>query len=392
MSIERDKLAVVCLCMPPTVGGSGILINNLLREYPGEVEAISGAEYGSKIDPAFRPPWKTHCLRFWPPLLQRAVDHLSRVHYFLAQRFIYSRLKMIRPAVVLAACPEGLYFAAAFVACRKLRIPFWGHMHDLWLENLNRDPFKRSVALYWEPIIFREAKRIFCMTEMQRDYYGAKYDREFDILPHCVPGETVVPDRMTVRTKPPGAEILVLYTGSTSQGMNLDALKGFVACIDNLPANYKIKMLTAADAEGCRRLGIYHDRIEYAWVSVAESRRLVRECDVLFLPLSFKNCRADEVRTVFATKTLDYLVSGIPILAYSPPDSFHSTSARANGWAHVVDEDNPELLARGIRELAENSAIRQRVVDCALQEARRRAPRPWAKKLEGYFAKDRMCR
>jgi glycosyltransferase involved in cell wall biosynthesis len=226
------------------------------------------------------------------------------------------------------------------------------------------------------------------MTEMQREHYAARYARPFEILPHCVPGDTSVPDNVTVRTKPPGTDLQILYTGSTSQAMNLDALQGFVACIDRLPAHYKIKMLTPADVQACRRLGIYHERIEYAWVSVAESRRMVQECDVLFLPLSFKNCKAHEVRTVFATKTLDYLVSGVPILAYGPPDCFHTTSARQNGWGHVIDKDDPEILARGIQELAENAAIRQRVVDCALKEARRRDPCLWAETLERDLAAD----
>ena len=68
MAIAGKKLAVVCRCLPPSVGGSGVLMNNLLRAYRGEVEAISGAEYGGKVDPGFRPPWKTHCLRFRPPV------------------------------------------------------------------------------------------------------------------------------------------------------------------------------------------------------------------------------------------------------------------------------------------------------------------------------------
>jgi glycosyltransferase involved in cell wall biosynthesis len=113
-----------------------------------------------------------------------------------------------------------------------------------------------------------------------------------------------------------------------------------------------------------------------------ESRRLLREADVLFLPLSFKNCSADEVRTVFSTKTLDYLTSGVPILVYSPPDSYHSRSALEAGWGHVVQQEDTALLAGELQQLANDKTLRERTVGQALEEARRRRPRPWAESLE----------
>ncbi len=384
MDGKKSGLAVVCRTMPPLVVGSSVLMRNLFQPYGGKLEAIAGWEHGAKVDLDYQPTCPTHFLRFSPPLLQRLMQHrLHGLYYWSAKRFVYRKLKELRPAAVFSACtPDGVFFVASFLACRSLRIPFWGHMHDLWLENTEPGSSPRKLAEKWEPVVFREADKIFCMTDTQRDHYRNKYGGDYDIIPHCVPQDVEIPSEPTVETKPPDAEIRILYTGNINAVMNLDALKDLVACLDLLPANYRVTMLTSASAEVCQAHGICHPRLERNWVSVAEARRLLRQSDILFLPLSFKNCSPDEVRTVFSTKALDYLTSGVPILVYSPATSHHSLSAKAAGWGRVVDEDRPEVLARALCELACDPVCRQSLVLGAFAEAKRRNPRHWARYIE----------
>ena len=320
------KLVIVCRTMPPQIVGSAVLMRNLFEPYRGELEAIAGWEQAAKSDPDFGPICPTHYLRFWPPLLQRLMERrLHRMYFPLVVRFIRRKLQCLRPAAVFSACtPDGFFFVASFRACRRLGVPFWGHMHDLWLENTGPGDFQRRLAETWEPVIFRDADKIFCMTEAQRDHYQRKYGGSYDIIPHCVSSETEIPSEAAVKTKPVDEPVHVLYAGNISPAMNCDAMKDFAACLDLLPANYRFTMLTSASAAACRAKGLVHPRLERDWTSVAEASKRVRQADILFLPLSFKNCHDDEVRTVFATKTLDYLVSGVPILTYSPADSHHS--------------------------------------------------------------------
>ena len=345
--------------MPPLVVGSSILMRNLFQSYRGKFSAIAGWEYGAKVDPDYQPVCPTHFLKFSPPILQRLLQfRLHALYFFAAKRFVCRKLQRIRPTAVFSACtPEGIFFIASFLACRSLRIPFWGHMHDLWLENTRPGSFLRKLAQEWEPVIFRAADKIFCMTDTQRDYYKDKYGGNYEIIPHCVPRDVEIPDHPSVKTKSRGEEIRILYTGNISRTMNMDAVKDLVPCLDLLPANYRVMMLTPASAETCRTEGICHPRLEQNWASVAEARKLVREADILFLPLSFKNCSPEEVKTVFSTKTLDYLTSGVPVLVYSPATCHHSLSAKSHGWGCVVDADNPRLLAAAIRDLAYDPVV-----------------------------------
>jgi glycosyltransferase involved in cell wall biosynthesis len=384
MNTKDPGLVVVCRTMPPLVVGSSVLMRNLFQPYRGKLHALAGWEYGAKVDPDYQPTCPTHFLRYQPPILQRLMQfRLHRLNSFIARRFVYRQLKRLRPNAVLAACtPDAIFFVAAFLACRSLAIRFWGHMHDLWLENTREGSFRHRLAAQWEPVIFRAADKIFCMTDTQRDYYQDKYGGAYEIIPHCVPSDAEIPSHPSAKTKRPGEEIRILYTGNINPDMNTDALKDLAACLDFLPANYHALMLTSASAEACRAEGICHPRLQRNWVSVAEARRLTQEADILFLPLSFKNCCAEEVRTVFSTKTLDYLTSGVPILVYSPATCHHSRSAKSGGWGYVVDDDQPRLLAQALNDLACNPSRRQSLVCGAFEEAKRRNPVFWARYIE----------
>ena len=123
------------------------------------------------------------------------------------------------------------------------------HIHDLWHEGLSKGGFQEILAAEWEPVVFREADKVFCMTESAIAYYQAKYPRAYEMMPHCVPADPEIPERISVRTRKPGQEKLILYTGNISSDMNQDALAEFVKCIDFLPPEYKIQFLTSHSVE-----------------------------------------------------------------------------------------------------------------------------------------------
>ena len=93
-------------------------------------------------------------------------------------------------------------------------------------------------------MIFREADKIFCMTDTQRDYYQDKYGGNYEIVPHCVPADVEIPDRPSAKTKSADEEIRILYTGNIAPAMNMDAIKDLAACLDFLPENFRVTMLT----------------------------------------------------------------------------------------------------------------------------------------------------
>jgi glycosyltransferase involved in cell wall biosynthesis len=96
----------------------------------------------------------------------------------------------------------------------------------------------------------------------------------------------------------------------------------------------------------------------------------------------------DEVRTVFSTKLLEYLLSGRPIVVFAPGDSYHAESARKHGWGYVVTEDSPAALAAAIMQVTTDEHLAAELVRSALQEAHSRHARQHAQRLQEWVVTD----
>lgn len=372
---------------PPFTVGSAILMSNLFRSYKGDLNAIASWQYEAKQDLAFDPPCETFYLKMPFALLQRVYDKFQYRLIGLTKYFIKRRIKYLRPSCVFLVFPNAPFLVAAYQVCKELNIPYLIQMHDLWEENYAANHPVGALARAWEKRIFEDAERRFSMTSIQQKHYLEKYKLEVEVLPH-----TIVPARIeelktriantSAEEKGTTTSPTVVYTGNISHKMNLDAMQQFVAAVDLLPAHYEVKMFVSFTVDQCKELKLFHPRIKYDWLPMEEVQAQMRSAAVLFLPLSFKNAAMDEVKTVYATKTLDYLVSGVPMLVYSPSDSFHTVSAKEEGWGYVVEEDAPEAIAKGIQELVENKALAQKIVGEAINEAERRSASKYALQLE----------
>ena len=98
-------------------------------------------------------------------------------------------LKKFGTKVVLATFPYDVNLVATFLAARELHLPFYAHMHDLWMEQISGDTAAARFAAEWEPIILRESTRVLCMTEAMQKHYETKYGIKTYLLPHCIPEE-----------------------------------------------------------------------------------------------------------------------------------------------------------------------------------------------------------
>jgi glycosyltransferase involved in cell wall biosynthesis len=390
ISAESPKLTVVSRSFPPQVSGSAILLANLLYNYRGSLTAIAGYNRYSKIDPAFLSPCPTQCLRFLR-IAPRAYDRLQRKMPYLTSYSIRASIRRAlikaKTDVVMAAFPSDDFLVAAFLAARELCLPFYAHMHDLWTEQIHTSTAAARFAKQWEPVILRESTRILCMTETMQTHYENKYGIQTYLLPHCVP-EKDRSGTCTEMRRPKMLTPTVLFVGAVHETMNLDSLKTLATASELLPSEYELLYCTSSDLTTLNQLGIQSSRLRAKYVSRAEVQRLQSEAHVLVAPLSHKNCANHEVRTVFSTKLLEYLVSGRPIIVFAPEDSYHAISASKNEWGYVVTEDSPVVLANAIKKVVQDEALAARLVNGALKEARSRSASRHVERLQSWVIAD----
>lgn len=387
---QSPMLTVVAPTFPPQVSGSAILLANLLSDYTGNVRAIAGYDYYAKSDLMFPPPCPVRYLAL-PRIRPRVYGGLTRrfptILCSSLQRSIRRVLAGSGTDVVLGTFPYDIYLVATFLVTRKLHLPFYAYMHDLWMENMPEGTAAAHFAEKWEPIILRESTRVLCMTEAMQKHYERRYRIRTDLLPHSI-SEQDYPQapagvRLSRMPKP-----TVLFVGAVTAQMNLDALKVLAAASELLPQDYELLFCTSSDLASLNQMGIRSNRLQAKYVSRVEVQRLQTEAHVLVAPLSHENCSMDEVRTVFSTKLLEYLISGRPILVFAPEGSYHAESARKHGWGYVVTENSPVALAAAIEELITNGDLAAKLVRGALQEARSRSAKQHAKRLREWVLAD----
>jgi glycosyltransferase involved in cell wall biosynthesis len=383
-------LTVVAPTFPPQVSGSAILLANLLSHYRGNVRAIAGYDYYSRSDFVFRPPFPTQYLalpRIFPRVYEGLRIRFPTVLLCSIQHSIRRILVGFGAKVVLGAFPYDIYLVASFLAARKLHLPFFAYMHDLWMENMPEGTASARFAEKWEPVILTKSTRVLCMTEAMQEHYEKKYGRQTDFLLHSVPEQDY--SRAPAEIRPPRMpKPTVLFVGSVSPKMNLDALKVLASASELLPQNYELLYCTSTDLATLKRLGIHSSRLQAKYLPRAEVQRLQAEAHVLVAPLSHKNCSIDEVRTVFSTKLLEYLVAGRPIVVFAPEGSYHAESARKNGWGYVVTEDSPIALAAAIEKVVTDENLGAELVRGARQEARSRDATHQAERLQKWVVTD----
>src|SRR5262245_43227607 len=178
MSADKDPmLTVVAPTFPPQVSGSAILLANLLSHYRGDVRAIAGYDYYSRSDLAFPPPCPTRHLVL-PRTFPRVYEGLRRRFPTMVLCSIQHSIRRILAGfgtnIVLGAFPYDIYLVASFLATRKLHLPFFTYMHDLWMENMPKGTASARFAEKWEPVILRESTRVLCMTEAMQKHYEKK--------------------------------------------------------------------------------------------------------------------------------------------------------------------------------------------------------------------------
>jgi hypothetical protein len=107
----------------------------------------------------------------------------------------------------------------------------------------------------------------------------------------------------------------------------------------------RLKIWSDAAPADLSRAGIAGIRVECAYE--ADYERLLTHlagCDLLYLPLAFfdtPNVTTDSLQYAFPTKSLDYLVSGTPILVHSPRHFELSRFFTSHHCGLVVNEAGP---------------------------------------------------
>jgi glycosyltransferase involved in cell wall biosynthesis len=376
----RDKTALVSRWVPPNVYGSAARVYRLFRHIAPDDYCIitcSNMENGEGCVTGVRLPctyhilpseWRTlkipanrllkSCvawLNVWLKVLQRARNVAKLLRH-----------EKCRVAVSFTGELEDIpaaYLAARMTGCRFYPIvdddylTQWGESHKKW--------FARQVA----PFIMRHSDGIFVISEYLGELYKQRYGRDYRVL-HTATLDRVGKPPETVEMPRKNGAYTLLFTGSV-YSLNIDVfptiLKG-IGLLSGVPV--KLHLYCWQTERQLSEAGINGPVVFHGSVGPEAVRQVQRDADILLVAFGFNTPYPEVCRTSFPTKVADYLISGRPIFVIAPADSYMARYFRAHRCGHVVDQNDPALIAEGLQRLTTDAAYRAELVRNAYEAAR----------------------
>jgi glycosyltransferase involved in cell wall biosynthesis len=269
----------------------------------------------------------------------------------------------------LACSGDPFDLPAGYLASRLARVPFYAYIFDDYQHQWDHTPYRyitRSVG----PTVLKGATGVITPNEFLRDEYHRRYRVEPTVVHNPIEASKIKDADASTPWPANEGEISIVYTG-TIYHANHDAFHRLMAAMEQLDRpEVKLHLYTAQTRQELERQNIGGPAVVYhEHVASSDVFEVQRRADILFLPLAFDSPISNVIRTSSPGKMGEYLASGRPILVHVMADSFVSWYFREYECGMVVDQSNPEMLARAMEHIISDADLRQKIG----QNARARA-------------------
>jgi glycosyltransferase involved in cell wall biosynthesis len=364
--VNKRPILIVSWGVPPAITGAATVVRGLAEPFALD-ELILVGEHPAGAALSSPLPHRTYYLTRewqWPKRGRRWVHW---IRWLWLPVIVWQLIRIIgreRCAVVFAVFPNEYYMAAAYLAARLTGRPLIPHFHNTYMEN--RRGLALRFARWLQPRVFRASKVVFVMSDGMKEEWERDYpDVKFEPLLHTFTGE-IPPFEPQPKIDPNHIRLACLGAVNVS---NQEALRRISELVNATP-NLSLNIYTYAAEWFLRNVGIAGQRIRYENPTNDELMGKLRSNDILVLPHGLTGGMPDiEYRTIFPTRTIPYLLSGRPILAHAPANSFLARWLLRHDCAILVTEPSPDQLLAAIKKLCDDSTRRETLVKNALRAA-----------------------
>jgi glycosyltransferase involved in cell wall biosynthesis len=258
--------------------------------------------------------------------------------------------------VILGISDIELNLFYGFILSKLKRKPYIVFLFDIYKGNYfifrgkYRSKIMEKIVGFIEPIILKSAKRIIVTNEETKRYYLDRYGDKLKVEIVHNSNFTEPYDKLNVEHNS-GPSYEIVFTGNIywPQERSLINMFNAVEQIDDLDIKFFVYSPNVPDDF----IKKYKKSRKIIFFSSHQSEmpKIQNRADILFLPLSWNTPAPDIIKTATPGKLTDYLISGRPILIHAPRYAYVCEYAKENNFAHVVDEENIEILKNGIRKI-----------------------------------------
>lgn len=277
-------------------------------------------------------------------------------------------LKKERCAVVIGCTGDLLDPPAAFLASRKLSVPFVLYAFDYYSCQWT-DPVLRSFADEHETAILKGAAQVIVPNECLQKEYRKRYGVPATVIHNPFDSTEYRKNIHEGSLRKDPADKKIVYTGAVYEA-HYSAFRNLIAAIKltQIPG-LTLHIYTPQSDSNLETNGISGPVVIHKHLPNSEMPDIQRGADLLFLPLAFKSEYPDIIRTSAPGKMGEYLAAGTPVLVHAPKDSFVAWFFAQNQCGLVVSDDDPLPLSRAITRLLSDDRLSQVITMHAKQLA-----------------------
>ncbi|MEP7293756.1 MAG: glycosyltransferase [Chloroflexota bacterium] len=359
------KILLMSRSIPPTPSGSAVIVGNLARQFSRSEMVIVGAksmgyppvEWGinlpQRIYASLHPPDDLRGGR-WLRWLQFPFVLLISLYVMLTQRC----------DVILAVFPDEIYLLAAYWLSRLLKRPLFAYFHNTYVENRPVGSIFHKLAVWLQARIFAHARHVFVMSEGMQQLYRERYPGlKCTPLVHTfneLPADLEQPVEVPKLHQP----LDLVLTGNIG-AYCADATARIVRAVTELQ-DARLSVYSGTSRQALKSVGIDGTDIEIDTITRDQLLVRLRQADILLLPHGFTGrIASEEIRTIFPTRTIEYLLAERPILAHLPANCFLADFLTRYNCGLLVTEASVEAIKDAILRLAQDPTLQRQLVENA---------------------------
>jgi len=360
------KILLISRTIPPEITGSSIIVGNLAKQFTADEMILAGERPYGRPPVVWREDWPrlVYIAAGWPEAW-RGARWWRRLQIPLMLLRSVRLAKKHRCSAVVAVFPKEELLLIGYLTAWWTGAAFFPYFHNTFVEN--RTGLARRFAEWLQARVFAKAERVLVISEGMVELYRERYPHlKCSTLVHSfnepLPAFSPPPE--------PGSPLRLTICGNINESCRDATVRVCEAIFYTKDA--QLTFLTGTPRSYLSQLGLLREGVCYDTVSRDEVVDRLRASDIVVLPHGLTGDYAlEEYRTIFPTKTIEYLLCGRPILAHTPPDGYLTRFLKEHQCALIVDRPSISELLRAIEVLRTDPALRARLVRNALKVAER---------------------
>ena len=368
MITKEKKILFVSTFYPPNNTGASVVMSNLIKELDQKTVygVVTWANSFKDKDEIINGKIVHKLFNFQHLFNPRLWFFVRRFTFNFEKRKVIKIIKTEKITHVIGVYPDLDFLEISRSASEVCGVKFYPYLHDTLAEGLSHKRYK-NIAKVVQQNIFKTSHKIFVMSDGMKDLYKDKYDVETTPVLHSF-SENVEEKDLNNDTVEKS-----IFWGGAIYAINKETVKRVHSACKNL--DYTLTLSAANTPEKLANLGFENKNIKILpFLTREDYITTIGNQRALLLSIDWPDESAvhkDELGTIFPTKTIEYLISGRPILVHCPEEYFLARFFKKYQCGIVLTERDPKKIKEHIETVLNDEEKLKVMVENAYKTSKR---------------------